>query len=92
MELCNYSKSWIGRCKNEKPCKEHSDLKCVSCGELATHDWAETGQFVCGFPLCDNCEHTIYPDGTNGGIGLNHQRLPEGLKLHCKKNEQKYKS
>jgi hypothetical protein len=40
--------------------------------------------------LCDNCEHTIYEDGTNGGIGFNAQRPPEGMKTHCEKKHQIY--
>lgn len=92
MKLCNFSKAWVGNCKNEKPCKEHAEIKCGCCGGPATKECDETGQFVCGVPLCDNCEHTIHEDGTNGGIGFNQQRPPEGMKSHCKKSEQKFKS
>ena len=91
MGLCNFSKAWVGNCKNENPCKEHANLKCCSCGEPATNQCYETGQFVCGSLLCDNCEHTIHEDDTNGGIGFNQQAPPEGMKLHCKKSEQKNK-
>ena len=91
IEICNFDKAWIGNCKNEKPCPDHKNLKCCSCGEPATKECAETGQFVCGFPLCDNCEHTNYEDGTNGGIGFNQRTPPEGLGLHCKKTDQKFK-
>jgi hypothetical protein len=41
-------------------------------------------------PLCNNCQHTIFPDGTNGGVGFNQQLLPEDLKRHSKKTEQKF--
>ena len=91
MEKCNFDKAWIGKCRNEKPCKEHADIKCCSCGAPATRECPETGQFVCGFPLCDDCTHTTWPDGTNGGIGFNAQKPPEGFKSHCKKSENKYK-
>jgi hypothetical protein len=90
--LCYFDKAWIGRCK--KPgapfCDEHSNLKCVSCGAQATHECPETGGLVCGFPLCDGCEHTIHPEGHNGGVGFNEQPLPEGMNQHCKKSEQRF--
>jgi hypothetical protein len=35
---------------------------------------------VCGCPLCDDCEHELSPNGTNGWT----------LK-HCRKDQQKYK-
>jgi hypothetical protein len=47
---------------------------------------------VCGALLCDECEHTIAEDGTNGGIGFYRTSpLPEGFKEHCKKADQVYK-
>jgi hypothetical protein len=58
---CIYDKAWIGKCG--KPtiygssfCKEHAGMACCVCGEQATHECDHTGQFVCGYPLCDNCE------------------------------------
>jgi hypothetical protein len=89
---CSYGLAWVGECQNQSPCEEHKDLKCGSCGAPATHQCDSTGQFVCGFDLCDNCEHAIFPDGTNGGIGFNAQELPKELKSrHVKKDEQIYK-
>lgn len=90
--MCKFIKAWIGVCDKpgEPMCEEHSTTLCSSCGKAATHECAETGQFVCGAPLCNDCEHTIYEDGTNGGIGFNQQEPPEGMKFHCKKTEQKY--
>ena len=95
MEKCKFDKAWIGQCKNEADesgfCEEHKGIKCVSCGAQATHECGETGQFVCGAPLCDDCEHTHCDDGTNGNIGFfRTAALPEGYKSHCKKSEQKY--
>lgn len=93
---CKFIKAWSGRCLCEtvadsEYCNEHSDLKCCSCGDRATRQCDETGQFVCGAPLCDNCEHTIAEDGTNGGIGFfRSSPLPEGYNAHCKKGEQVY--
>ena len=93
---CGFSRAWIGLCKQDATdargiCFEHGKLKCVSCGDQATHDCDETGQFVCGAPLCPNCEHTIAPDGTNGGVGFNAQRLPDGMRQHGKKTEQRFR-
>jgi len=94
MEQCKFNKAWIGRCKNEADesgfCEEHKFLKCCSCGTQATHECDETGQFVCGFPLCDDCTHNTHPKGHNGGVGFNAHKWPEGMKLHCKKSEQKF--
>ena len=87
---CEYQIAWSGPCGKEN-CAEHALKKCISCGEKATRDCDETGQFICGAPLCENCEHTITEDGTNGGIGFNAQKPPEGMSHHCKRSEQRYK-
>lgn len=91
--MCKFSEAWIGKCKNEgEPyCEKHANEKCISCGKQATGSCDSTGQFVCGAPLCDNCEHTIFENGTNGGIGFNQQPLPEGMESHCPKISQKFK-
>ena len=90
---CKWNEAWIGTCGKECDesgfCEDHKKT-CCSCGSPATHSCEETGQFVCGFPLCDGCEHTIFPEGHNGGIGFNAQPCSEGMKRHCKKTEQKY--
>lgn len=87
---CCFSIAWVGRCNlpthKSKFCEKHKGMKCCSCGEQATNECAETNQFVCGFPLCDNCEHTIHSNGCNSG-----GELPKGLRGHCKKTEQVYK-
>src|SRR4030042_541253 len=92
---CKFIIAWMGQCKNDtidglEYCQEHSKEKLCSCGEQATRSCEETGMFVCGSSLCDNCEHTIFPDGTNGGIGFDQYKCPEGMKRHCKKTDQKY--
>ena len=91
--LCSFDEAWRGKCKKlavkNGMCEEHADLVCASCGAPATHSCYETGQFCCGAPLCDDCEHTIADDGTNGNIGFFRTApLPEGMKEHCKKTEQ----
>lgn len=93
---CDFQKAWIGPCKSPTTegarCSDHAHIKCASCGSPATHECSQTGQFVCGAPLCDECEHTIAEDGTNGGIGFfRTSPLPSGMKEHCKKAEQKFK-
>jgi hypothetical protein len=96
MSTCGFSMAWVGRCKNPaepgKRCQQHAGKVCVSCGQPATHECDETGQFVCGEPLCDDCTHTIFPDGSNGGIGFNAQSLPDGMRRHCKRSEQRFSS
>lgn len=92
---CGYGLAWIGKCKNPAGesgrCIEHTTARCISCGEPATHQCEETGQFVCGAPLCDSCEHTTCEDGTNGGIGFfATSKPPEGYGSHCKKDAQVY--
>lgn len=91
---CKFDKGWGGKCENEADdsgfCEEHKDMKCCSCGKQATHSCSETGMFICGFPLCDDCTHNTHPEGHNGGIGFDALEFPEGMKIHCKKSEQKY--
>jgi len=92
---CRWDIAWVGKCKRpstKNGFSEGQQRACCSCGAIATHDCNETGQFVCGAELCDDCEHTIRPDGTNGGIGFHITwPLPEGMKNHCRKTEQQYK-
>ena len=93
VQQCEWNIAWMGRCKEpaengSRFCKKHQQ-KCCSCGEPATHECEETGQFVCGAPLCNECTHLIFPDGSNGGVGFNAQLLPEGYtKNHIKKVDQ----
>lgn len=92
---CDFDKAWIGKCgepvTDHGKCVTHAPIKCASCGSSATHECAETGMFVCGELLCDDCEHTITASGTNGGIGFNAEPPPAGMKSHCRKSEQVYK-
>ncbi len=91
---CKFILAWAGRCKKESNesgyCAEHEKEICCSCGKKATRQCAETMGLVCGAPLCDECEHTIWSNGCNScGFDAN-AILPEGLGTHCKKSEQKY--
>lgn len=88
-ETCKFEEAWIGKCKHEVKkdgvCNWHYGIKCVNCGNQATHTCEETAMLVCGAPLCDDCEHTICENGCNSGAPL-----PKGLKHHCRKSEQVY--
>ena len=91
VEICGFYRAWIGKCTNSKPCPEHESKRCASCKEPADHECDETGMFVCGAPLCKDCEHTIAHDGTNGGIGFRRtSELPYGYRDHCRKDKQVY--
>jgi hypothetical protein len=94
MTTCNYDEAWRGKCKNACPCSLHADKVCVSCKAPAVRSCEETGQFVCGAPLCEECEHSIAPDGTNGGVGF-YSTVPEEVrktwKSHVRKGEQQYR-
>lgn len=87
MSKCGFDKAWIGPCQNDQPCSDHAEKVCESCGSPATRECSETGAFVCGVPLCDDCEHTICSDGTNG-MGMSARLRPPGLGSHCKKSRQ----
>lgn len=93
MNKCKFDRAWIGACGKPTAttfCDEHSKEKCCSCGGQATRECDETGQFVCGFPLCNDCEHSIAPDGTNGGVGFYSTLSPE-QKTHVKRVNQIFK-
>lgn len=88
---CAFEIAWVGQCtnnaiNNSNMCKKHAELKCVSCGNPATHECPETMGLVCGELLCDDCEHTICSNGCNSGAPR-----PDGFKAHCKKDQQLYK-
>lgn len=75
---CKFDKAWVGECKADAVdgssyCSEHKDQKCCVCGEQATKECSYTGQFVCCYPLCDNCEGWEDLDKPSGNWGfMNH--------------------
>ena len=81
---CKFVKAWIGDCGENADesgyCPNHEAMKCCSCKSQATHECDMTGtQFVCGSPLCDDCEHGA-PDPKNPGwfnLGGGHHPKPE---------------
>ena len=81
-EKCIYDEPYRGRC--ERPtidgssfCEEHAAEKCCVCGEQATHGCPHAGQFVCCYPLCNNCEgfeERSQPSGAWGFMNHRHRR------------------
>ncbi len=62
-------------------CKEHMKIICKSCGEQATHECSYAGQFVCGAPLCENCEgweDRSKDSGSWGFMNHSHRVKPGG--------------
>lgn len=76
MSYCRYSMAWIGACKKECEgdiCEHHSKVTCCVCGKQATHECNHTGQFVCGAPLCEDCEGFVDSEKPSGSWGfMNH--------------------
>lgn len=77
---CKFSVSWVGACKAPADgsgyCEKHRATACGVCGAQATHDCAHTGQFVCGYPLCSDCEghtDTSKPGGAWGFMNHSHR-------------------
>lgn len=94
MKKCNFDKAWVGRCKveiedSECGCKDHKDIKCCVCGEQATGECDHTAQFVCGFPLCDNCTGAQKPNAGWGlfGFGGHHHIRKSDLMKNGEQNE-----
>lgn len=80
MSYCRYYPCYQNQCKNEcdgEFCVKHAGKKCRVCGEQAAHECNHTGQFVCGVPLCDNCEgftDTSKPSGAWGFMNHAHRK------------------
>ncbi len=76
MGNCTFDLAWRGPCKaacEGSVCTQHAAVKCCVCGEQATHECNHTGQFVCGVPLCKNCEGHTDTSKPAGGWGfMNH--------------------
>ena len=73
MSYCKYDLAWHGPCSQHSEsdiCESHSKIKCQVCGAQATKECAHTGQFVCGAPLCDNCEGFTDTSKPSGGWGF----------------------
>lgn len=65
MTRCVWDEAYLGRCKQEALpgtpalCAKHSDKPCSTpeCNGVAVKTCDFAGQFVCGYPLCEHCEH-----------------------------------
>lgn len=76
---CPFDKAWIGPCgqpvTERSMCAEHAPLVCKSCGAPATQSCEfDGGQFVCGAPLCADCEHLPPPPDAYFGVGSGHAK------------------
>ena len=82
MGNCTFDLAWRGPCKatcEGSVCTQHAAVKCCVCGEQATHECDHTGQFVCGAPLCNNCEGHTDTSKPAGGWGfMNHTHRQKG--------------
>lgn len=79
---CRYSLAWVGLCGQLKGesgfCSQHTGVKCVSCSDQASHECSHTGQFVCGAPLCPDCEGKTNEAKPGGSWGfMNHSHGPK---------------
>lgn len=99
MPTCGFDRAWIGKCEVEvekegQRCKDHQHQVCHSCDAPATRECSETmGPLVCGFPLCDDCEHTIHVNGCSSCHSGQDDSLPEyEQRLHRKKGTQIFKA
>lgn len=60
---CKFILAWQGHCNRESVgdsdrCEKHKDVKCCACKKPATMQCPDcSGSFVCGSPICDDCEH-----------------------------------
>ena len=74
---CPYFPAYSGRCNGMKGasgyCIKHTEKKCCVCGDQAVRECNHTGQFVCGYPLCRNCEGFTDDKKSGGTWGfMNH--------------------
>ncbi len=77
MSQCKFDICWVGRCKGQAThgefCEKHSETRCCVCHQQAVTECDHTGQFVCGAPLCANCEGHTDTSQSPGGWGfMNH--------------------
>ena len=75
---CPYYPAYSGKCNGIKGesgfCVTHVNKKCGVCGEQAVTECNHTGQFVCGQPLCPDCEGFTDNKKSGGSWGfMNHQ-------------------
>ena len=74
---CRYLPAYSGRCGalagESGFCAHHVGKECRVCGVQATNECNHTGQFVCGTPLCSDCEGWVDTSKASGSWGfMNH--------------------
>ena len=80
-ETCRFQFAYsVNRCGQpadaSRICEGHQQVKCVSCKGQATNECSYCGQFVCGAPLCDDCQGTEDRGKDPGSWGfLNHRHV-----------------
>jgi hypothetical protein len=61
-KTCGFNMGYAGRCASKEvlengQCKAHQNMCCICKEQLAIESCAHSGQFVCGAPTCDKCNH-----------------------------------
>jgi hypothetical protein len=60
---CTYELAFMGPCGmatvNSDRCVKHVTARCISCGKPATRECDASIGVCCGYPLCDDCGHSI---------------------------------
>lgn len=74
---CRYYPAYSGRCGalagESGFCARHVGKTCCVCGDQAVSECNHTGQFICGAPLCADCEGWVDTTKAGGSWGfMNH--------------------
>lgn len=83
MYSCRFVPAYSQACgrltsNSNRICPLHTAV-CAVCGALATNECSYCGQFVCGTPLCDDCEgwnDDTKASGSWGFMNHSHRRGP----------------
>ena len=86
---CPYFPAYSSRCNQPKGdsgyCAAHAGKTCAVCGGHATRECSFCGQFVCGTPLCDDCEGFEDRSKSSGAWGfLNHSHRRKPVERRAK--------
>jgi hypothetical protein len=86
---CPFVIAYVGRCNRFRGesgyCSRHASEKCSVCGGQASRQCSYAGQFVCGAPLCKNCEGWEDQSKSSGAWGFlnhSHRRKPVDRSIH----------
>jgi hypothetical protein len=56
-QKCVWDRAWVGPCNvesDQRLCVKHRGQKCTDCDNEAVGECESAGQFVCGYPLCED--------------------------------------